>query len=60
MLRQCTDADVTAVCAIINDAAQAYRGVIPSECWRDPYMSRAALCGGDCCGRLVFSLGIGW
>ena len=43
MLRQCTDADVTAVCAIINDAAQAYRGVIPSECWRDPYMSRAAL-----------------
>jgi GNAT superfamily N-acetyltransferase len=24
--------------AIINDAAQAYRGIIPSDRWRDPYM----------------------
>lgn len=24
--------------AIINDAAQAYRGVIPADRWRDPYM----------------------
>jgi N-acetylglutamate synthase-like GNAT family acetyltransferase len=25
--------------AIINDAAQAYRGVIPADRWHDPYMS---------------------
>jgi GNAT superfamily N-acetyltransferase len=24
---------------IINDAAQAYKGVIPNDCWQDPYMS---------------------
>ena len=24
--------------AIINDAAQAYKGVIPIDCWQDPYM----------------------
>ena len=24
--------------AIINDAAQAYKGVIPTDCWQDPYM----------------------
>ena len=23
---------------IINDAAQAYRGVIPADCWHEPYM----------------------
>ena len=25
--------------AIINTAAQAYRGVIPADCWHEPYMS---------------------
>ncbi len=25
--------------AIINDAASAYKGLIPDECWHDPYMS---------------------
>jgi len=29
--------------AIINDAAQAYRGVIPTDRWHDPYMTREAL-----------------
>jgi 5-methylthioadenosine/S-adenosylhomocysteine deaminase len=43
MIRQCTDADVPAIEAIINDAAQVYRGVIPSDCWHEPYMSRADL-----------------
>jgi N-acetylglutamate synthase-like GNAT family acetyltransferase len=31
--------------AIINDAAQAYRGVIPEDRWHDPYMSAAELAG---------------
>jgi GNAT superfamily N-acetyltransferase len=29
--------------AIINEAAQKYRGVIPADCWHEPYMSRAEL-----------------
>lgn len=24
---------------IINEAAQAYKGVIPADCWKEPYMS---------------------
>lgn len=29
--------------AIINAAAEAYRGVIPSDCWHEPYMTSAQL-----------------
>ena len=29
--------------AIINDAAHAYRGVIPPDCWHEPYMPREEL-----------------
>jgi GNAT superfamily N-acetyltransferase len=43
MIRGCTDADVPAINAIINEAAQAYRGVIPADCWHEPYMSRQHL-----------------
>jgi GNAT superfamily N-acetyltransferase len=28
---------------IINAAAQAYKGVIPADCWHEPYMSAAEL-----------------
>lgn len=38
MIRRCTDGDFTQVHAIINDGAQAYRGVIPQDCWKEPYM----------------------
>jgi len=43
MIRPTTDADFDAILAIVNDAAQAYRGVIPDDCWHQPYMSAAAL-----------------
>jgi len=35
--------DPQAICAVINAAAQIYRGVIPEDCWHEPYMSVAAL-----------------
>jgi GNAT superfamily N-acetyltransferase len=38
MIRRCTDADFDAIVEIINDGAQAYRGAIPADCWKDPYM----------------------
>jgi hypothetical protein len=37
MMRPCTDADFAAIEAIINQAAEAYRGVIPADCWHEPY-----------------------
>ena len=37
-IRQSVEADVPAIAAIINDAAQAYRGVIPADRWHEPYM----------------------
>src|SRR4029077_10204117 len=43
MIRRCTDDDVPAIDAIINDAARAYRGVIPADRWHEPYMKRSDL-----------------
>ena len=40
MIRQCEERDVDAIHEIINDAAAAYKGVIPADCWHEPYMSR--------------------
>jgi N-acetylglutamate synthase-like GNAT family acetyltransferase len=38
MIRVCTENDFPAIAAIINDAASAYRGVIPEDCYHEPYM----------------------
>ncbi|MGH8701730.1 MAG: GNAT family N-acetyltransferase [Burkholderiales bacterium] len=43
MIRLCNDADIPAIFTIINDAAQAYRGAIPDDCWNDPYMPEQEL-----------------
>ena len=43
MIRRCTEADSAAICAIVNDAAQAYRGHIPADRWHEPYMPEEEL-----------------
>lgn len=43
MIRKCGEADFEAIFEIINDAATAYKGVIPADCWREPYMPREEL-----------------
>jgi len=43
MIRRCIDADIPVIDAIINEAARAYRDVIPVDCWHEPYMSRPEL-----------------
>jgi GNAT superfamily N-acetyltransferase len=43
MIRPCTDHDFNEIACIINEAAEAYRGIIPADCWHQPYMSRAEL-----------------
>jgi N-acetylglutamate synthase-like GNAT family acetyltransferase len=37
-IRRCEPADFAAILAIVNDAAQAYRGHIPADRWHEPYM----------------------
>ncbi len=43
MIRACQDSDFGAIYAVINDAARAYKTVIPADRWHEPYMSEAAL-----------------
>jgi GNAT superfamily N-acetyltransferase len=43
MLRPCEPGDFEDMYTVINDGAQAYKGVIPTDRWHDPYMSRSAL-----------------
>jgi N-acetylglutamate synthase-like GNAT family acetyltransferase len=43
MIRECDEKDFESILGIINDAAMKYKGVIPAECWREPYMSEEAL-----------------
>ena len=42
-IRASTAADFPQILAIINDAAEAYRGVIPADRWHEPYMPAAEL-----------------
>jgi GNAT superfamily N-acetyltransferase len=37
-IRRCRDDERTAIVAVVNAAAEAYRGVIPADRWREPYM----------------------
>ena len=43
MIRQCDASEVELIYSIINDAAEAYRGVIPGDCWEEPYMAKDEL-----------------
>ena len=42
-IRQAAHADHSRILAIINEAAQAYRGVIPPDRWHEPYMPEQEL-----------------
>jgi GNAT superfamily N-acetyltransferase len=37
-LRACRPDELDAILAVVNDAAEAYRGVIPADRWKKPYM----------------------
>jgi N-acetylglutamate synthase-like GNAT family acetyltransferase len=43
MIRQCDSSDFETIYEIINEAAEAYRGVIPEDRWKEPYMPRDEL-----------------
>ena len=39
LIRPCSEGEFETIYDIINDAAQAYRGIIPADRWQEPYMS---------------------
>ena len=43
MIRSLLPSDFDAILKVINDAAQAYKGVIPNDRWKEPYMSAGEL-----------------
>jgi GNAT superfamily N-acetyltransferase len=42
-IRPCRDDERAEILAIVNAAAEAYRGVIPADRWHDPYMAAEEL-----------------
>ena len=38
LIRKSVDEDFARILAVVNDAARAYRGVIPPDRWHEPYM----------------------
>jgi GNAT superfamily N-acetyltransferase len=45
VIRPCLETDFDTLLVIVNDAAVAYRGAIPHDCWSDPYMPAEELAG---------------
>ncbi|MBA7688089.1 hypothetical protein ES703_96565 [subsurface metagenome] len=43
MIRRLLERDLNSMLEVINDAAQAYKGVIPDDRWKEPYMSAKEL-----------------
>lgn len=42
-IRACNERDVADILRVVEDGAEAYRGVIPSDCWAEPYMPAGEL-----------------
>jgi GNAT superfamily N-acetyltransferase len=67
-IRPCRDDEHAAIVAIVNAAAEAYRGVIPEDRWHEPYMdvreleseiaSGVAFWGYEAEGELIGVMGI--
>jgi GNAT superfamily N-acetyltransferase len=45
MISKLPPAEFNSVLRVVNDAAEAYRGVIPADRWKEPYMSVEELRG---------------
>lgn len=43
MIRECSTDDIKRLYFIINEAARAHQGVIPADCYHQPYMTMAEL-----------------
>ena len=43
MIIEYTKSDTSKILHVINDASLRYKGVIPDDCWHEPYMSKHEL-----------------
>ena len=43
MINKYTKSDISKILNVINDASLKYKGIIPDNCWREPYMSEQEL-----------------
>ena len=43
MITEYTKKDVSNILSVINNAALKYEGIIPDDCWHEPYMSEQEL-----------------
>ena len=43
MISEYTKSDTSKILHVINDASLRYKGIIPDNCWREPYMSEQEL-----------------
>ena len=43
MISEYKKSDISKILHVINDAALRYKGIIPDDCWHEPYMSEQEL-----------------
>ena len=43
MISEYTKNEASKILHVINDAALKYKGIIPNNCWHEPYMSEQKL-----------------
>ena len=43
MVKEYTKKDISKILHVINDASLRYKGIIPDNCWHEPYMSENEL-----------------
>ena len=43
MINEYTKKDISKILHVINDASIIYKGIIPNNCWHEPYMSEQEL-----------------
>jgi GNAT superfamily N-acetyltransferase len=53
VIRPCREDERSKILAIINAAAEAYRGVIPADRWHEPYMASQEF-DGEIAAKVVF------
>ena len=43
MIIECTKNNISNILYVINDASLKYKGIIPNDCWHEPYMTKQKL-----------------
>ena len=56
MITEHTKEDLSNILYVINNAASKYKGIIPDNCWQEPYMSKQNLIDGFNSGVRMFGI----